>query len=1022
MNIDDVIKTYEFLGHSPVEVSIITPTSATQKSKIKDCRLVRSKDEFIRTCSVWDGQANIYVGLNELKASYLSVRGHRSAKSDIQAVHFIPVDLDSVRPDMKEAATVDELKNTIEVGDFLWQKWLPACGFLPCGYAMSGNGTQLWLKIPRYDLTNELRVGSELEWELRLKRFYDEIRASIPKQFIGKVAIDTIQDVTRIFKVIGTTSVKGVNSTDRPHRESWWVYLPVKQEDRALLDYVLSLPVVTPATVSIPSGGVGKPQGSTAASVVTLPKLTEEQKEILEIAMKAPYVVMARDKLNPTDSSESDWAFLKELSKEGIYNPTMLMYALMVSKNTKFNRDGKGSYLMRTVENFVNQMPGISLTDARKQLEKEFQKLSVNSSGRNIVVCGAGIGLGKTRCAKKKVVEAVEKNINALVVVPSHTLATEWEALELPDKLREVYEKHNVSPVVHLYGTTHENVACPFRGIAMRLLGLGHSKLFKQKYCFGGCEKREECLHIQSVKQAKDAPILIAQHEHSHIHQNFFGLRTLSNENRIIIIIDELAQFVHAVRLNRKDLFGNMKLFQSIGNEKAGKHTDVYFWDFLADRLEGMLKALNNRQGYVIPEQFFAIPPSDANKLDAEIAQYYVNMERNPKVKNLLWDLCYILERKPPIQYDADTDTLLYRWRPDLGKRTVLILSGTTRREYVEKQLGFQIDGSIGENWKIRRENLKVVQLLVGMGGRNRLLRQCDSAVIDKQHGKLFDLILYKHKGKRIALITSLGKDAPDTTEKGRSAKDKILNSLAPVAKRHGKKLVGVTNDMLQKDEIPDGLKEIPVFHFGMKGIDKLNGRFEVIWEVNAHYYHRLAISQAMFEKFDVKPNLNDVKPVPDKFFSTDMTFQTHRYIYDDLTEMELLHTQIADMIQTIGRFLRENDIYKIIYRTHNVNIEPFPTRVYKSWEALFNYEFGPYVPAQAWLSGKAANVWAWIQDNIGDKEFTADVVAQGLNMNVDNVRRCLNRLAKLSLLNIVSLGDKGRGNATTYKMTQMQA
>lgn len=242
------------------------------------------------------------------------------------------------------------------------------------------------------------------------------------------------------------------------------------------------------------------------------------------------------------------------------------------------------------------------------------------------------------------------------------------------------------------------------------------------------------------------------------------------------------------------------------------------------------------------------------------------------------------------------------------------------------------------------------------------------------------------------------------------------------IAKRHGKKLVSVSNDMLQKYVIPDGKDEIPIFHFGMKGIDRLNGKFDVIWEVNAHYYHRQAILQAMFDKFNVKPDL-DVKPQKDNFVSTDpnMQFETHRYVYDPMVELELEHTQIADMEQTIGRFLREEDVYKVIYRTHNVNIKPYPSRVYKSWKALFKYEFGPYVPAEAWLTGKAAEVWEWMKESLSNAdEFTADMVAQGVGMSVQNVtQRHLRHFISTGLLEIVSDGNQGRGHATFYKIAQ---
>lgn len=45
-------------------------------------------------------------------------------------------------------------------------------------------------------------------------------------------------------------------------------------------------------------------------------------------------------------------------------------------------------------------------------------------------------------------------------------------------------------------------------------------------------------------------------------------------------------------------------------------------------------------------------------------------------------------------------------------------------------------------------------------------------------------------------------------------------------------------------------------------------------------------------------------------------------------------------MIQMEGRFLREDSQFKTIYRTHPVNIKPYPGRVYRSWEDCFFQEF----------------------------------------------------------------------------------
>ena len=339
----------------------------------------------------------------------------------------------------------------------------------------------------------------------------------------------------------------------------------------------------------------------------------------------------------------------------------------------------------------------------------------------------------------------------------------------------------------------------------------------------------------------------------------------------------------------------------------------------------------------------------------------------------------------------------------------------------MEKQIGEPIDGSIAEGWNIRRDNLKVVQLLVGMGGRNRLLKQCGSSTFAKQHGKLFDLMLHKHKNSRIALVTSLGESAPDTETDG-SAKGKTLRALQPLAKRHGRRLINVSNEMLHHDMIPNGIDEIPMFHYGMKGIDKLNGLFDVVWSLNGHYYHPSAVAKAVFDKFDldlegVEPERKDVE-----FVTTDpkQTFETTRYVYDDpIVEMELEHTQIASMIQTEGRFFREEHFHKVLYRSHNVNIPPYPTRVYRSWQALFQYEFAPYVPPEAWLTGKAADVWKWIKDNVQGVEFTSEMVARGIKRDVNYTRRHLPHFMSIGLLEILGDGKKGRGHAAIFKIAE---
>ena len=61
-----------------------------------------------------------------------------------------------------------------------------------------------------------------------------------------------------------------------------------------------------------------------------------------------------------------------------------------------------------------------------------------------------------------------------------------------------------------------------------------------------------------------------------------------------------------------------------------------------------------------------------------------------------------------------------------------------------------------------------------------------------------------------------------------------------------------------------------------MKGLDKLKGKFEVIWEMNGHCYPNEAIKQGVKEKFDFdqeidEPTAPESKPFSDLFQSKDL-------------------------------------------------------------------------------------------------------------------------------------------------------
>ena len=63
-------------------------------------------------------------------------------------------------------------------------------------------------------------------------------------------------------------------------------------------------------------------------------------------------------------------------------------------------------------------------------------------------------------------------------------------------------------------------------------------------------------------------------------------------------------------------------------------------------------------------------------------------------------------------------DVLIYRWTPNFNHKTALILSGTVKSEYIEKQINQSVK-PMAENWSIIRKNLKIVQLIASASGRS---------------------------------------------------------------------------------------------------------------------------------------------------------------------------------------------------------------------------------------------------------------------------------------------------------------
>ena len=125
--------------------------------------------------------------------------------------------------------------------------------------------------------------------------------------------------------------------------------------------------------------------------------------------------------------------------------------------------------------------------------------------------------------------------------------------------------------------------------------------------------------------------------------------------------------------------------------------------------------------------------------------------------------------------------------------------------------------------------------------------------------------------------------------------------------------------------------------------------------------------------------------------------YKTQNLVWNHpVAKMEVEHSQVADMIQTEGRFLREDQVHKTIYRTHNVKMKPEPTRIYQTSKVMFEQEFNDQVDAVDLLTKTEQKILNWIKVNRNQSEFTVKEVSEQMDSDQDNIRKYLNRMVEV--------------------------
>jgi hypothetical protein len=213
---DAIRSTWRWLAHGAhgvSEVRAIHPESRTIAIGFFD-----DEEFFVRECVRVNADANVYVGIQprprrllELAPNRIRTPSSGASASDIEVVTATVLDLDPVRP-KNTASTAEELQGTIAVAGSV-RRWCEDEGLVPPRMMMSGNGAQLWFALPPWTLGADQHERTKAG----LKTFEAEVRARFQTQ---GVHVDSIHDLARIIKVIGTVSHKGNGSEDRPHRVS----------------------------------------------------------------------------------------------------------------------------------------------------------------------------------------------------------------------------------------------------------------------------------------------------------------------------------------------------------------------------------------------------------------------------------------------------------------------------------------------------------------------------------------------------------------------------------------------------------------------------------------------------------------------------------------------------------------------------------------------------------------------------------------------------------------------------------
>ncbi|MCR4428615.1 MAG: hypothetical protein NUV68_04635 [Caldiserica bacterium] len=196
-------------------------------------KIVKDEEGFVEVCRAWNGKRNIYALIRDRAPETKKC----ARASDIIGLQTVVLDLDPIR-ETDSPSSGEELERSIEIALEI-SAWFEKQGFKKPYQAVTGNGTCLYFSLPFLEVTPENRekVSSALQ-------LFEEKMRKILKRSLNEKGcrIDSMYDLPRVGKVIGTLSVKGEESPGRPWRCSYWMEEPLERRvDEKLLQFLLEL-------------------------------------------------------------------------------------------------------------------------------------------------------------------------------------------------------------------------------------------------------------------------------------------------------------------------------------------------------------------------------------------------------------------------------------------------------------------------------------------------------------------------------------------------------------------------------------------------------------------------------------------------------------------------------------------------------------------------------------------------------------------------------------------------------------